>query len=82
MPKSKLVDLNLHLFEQLERLNDDELTGEALEQEIARSKAMSDVATKIIDNASLALQAAKLQGEYGRGGFAVPEMLLGNRKDG
>lgn len=39
--KNKLVDLNNHLFEQLERLNDDELTDADLEKEIKRSKAMA-----------------------------------------
>lgn len=77
--KNTLVDLNNHLFEQLERLNDDELTGEQLAQEIERSKAISTVATKIIDNASLGLQAEKLKVEYGRRDIKLPEMLENNK---
>ena len=57
MKKNKLIDLNDHLFEQLERLNDDDLTGDQLDQEIKRAQAMSNCASKIIDNASLALKA-------------------------
>lgn len=73
--KNKLTDLNNHLFEQLERLNDEELTDEKLSQEIERSKAVANIATKIIDNASLGLQAEKLRVEYGRKDVNIPEML-------
>lgn len=45
--KNKLTDLNNHLFEQLERLNDEELSDQELEREIKRSKALSDIAGKI-----------------------------------
>lgn len=73
--KNTLVDLNNHLFAQLERLNDEDITGDQLNQEIERSKAISSVATKIIDNANLGLQAERLKVEYGRRDIKLPEML-------
>lgn len=76
--KNTLVDLNNHLFEQMERLNDDELTNEQLEKEIKRADAMKDIATQIISNAQLVLKATELNMEYSRGDNCVPKLLLGN----
>lgn len=59
-PRNKLSDLNNHLFEQLERLNDDELIGEELEEEINRSKAVMSVAATIIKNGNLVLRAHEM----------------------
>jgi len=57
--KNKLIDLNNILFEQLERLNDTDFKEAALGEEIERSRAMTGVARHIIENARLALDAAK-----------------------
>ena len=76
--KNKIQDLNDHLFAHLERLNDEDLTAEQLDKEITRSKAVSGIASQIINNARLALDATKLQVEFGtaaRTGVALPEML-------
>lgn len=81
MIKNSLADLNLHLFEQLERLNDEDLQGEELEKEINRSKAITDVASKIIDNGNLVLKAVHEQNEYGPGNQNVPKILLGASKN-
>ena len=71
--RNTLVDLNNHLFEQLERLNDEELTDEQLEKEIKRTDAMKDIATQIIANANIVLKATELNMEYSRGDVAVPK---------
>jgi len=61
MTRNKLSDLNNHLFEQLERLNDTDITEQELKVEITRSKAMSDVAKNIIENGKLSLEAIKFR---------------------
>ena len=48
----------------LERLGEEDLNNEELEKEIERSKAISTVAGKIIDNARLVLDAQKTAAEY------------------
>ena len=55
--KNKLGDLNDHLFAEIERLGDEDLSGEALTEEIARARSVSNVASHIINNANLVLKA-------------------------
>lgn len=77
--KNKLVDLNNHLFEQLERLNDDDLSDAELEREIKRSRAMAGIASNIVANAQLALDSQKfIEEQYGANTPKrpqLPEML-------
>jgi len=55
--KNTLGDLNNHLFAQLERLGDEDLTGDKLLEEINRAKAVTDVASHIVSTGSLVLKA-------------------------
>lgn len=63
--KNRLTDLNDHLFAQMERLSDEDLTAEQIEAEVKRTDAIVQVADKIVDNARLGLQAAKLIADHG-----------------
>lgn len=72
--KNKLIDLNNHLFAQLERLSDESLKGEALQDEILRSKSVTQVSTQIVANARLALDAQIAANDMGVG-RKLPEML-------
>ena len=74
MAKNKLTDLNDHLFAQLERLSDEDLKGDALNQEIERGKAVSQIASNIVSNASVQLKAIALSKEWG-GIHDGPSML-------
>lgn len=62
--KNKLMDLNNHLFAEIERLSDEDLKGEKLNAEINRSKAVASVASQIINNAKLSLDAHKAINEH------------------
>ncbi len=75
--KNTLGDLNNHLFAQLERLSDEDITGEALVEEINRSKAVTSVAQQIIANGNLVLQAKKLQDDKMNIDDKLPRMLEG-----
>ena len=56
--KNKLADLNNHLFAQLERLGEEDLTAEQIEQEGKRTDAIVQVAEQIVRNADLHRKAA------------------------
>ena len=75
--KNKLSDLNNYLFEQLERLNDDDLSDDQLEKEIDKSQAVTKVAETIIANGNLSLKMLRHMDEYGyeRDKSGVPFML-------
>lgn len=81
--KNKLTDLNNYLFEQLERLNDDELTEEGFEKELKRSKAVTDIASNIIHNAKTVLEAQKFYEDLGFDFISTnsAKMLLGAGQD-
>lgn len=57
--KNKLTDLNNYLFEQLERLNDDELSDEELEKQIKKTQTINAVATTIVKNADVLLKGTQ-----------------------
>ncbi len=79
--KNKLVDLNNHLFEELERLNDEGLKGEALQEERERAKSMANIAQTIINNGEPALKAQKHFDEYGKTN-QIPDILqIGDGKN-
>lgn len=75
--KNTLGDLNNHLFAQLERLNDEDITQEQLEKEIMRAKSVSEVSMQIINNANLILRAEKFKDEKLDPNTKVPKMLEG-----
>lgn len=77
MMKNTLGDLNNHLFAQLERLSDEDLKGEDLREEIERSKSITHIAAKIIENGSLILDAKKMVADSMNADTKLPQLLEG-----
>lgn len=76
--KNTLLDLNNHLFEQIERLNDEELSDDQLDRELKRADGMTKIAAQIIQNGELAYKTMVHMDDYGYGldrNRAVPAML-------
>ena len=65
--KNTLTDLNNYLFEELERLFDDEMTDEELDRELKKADTMVKVSEKIIQTGELAYRTMKHMDEYGYG---------------
>ena len=75
--KNTLADLNNILFEQLERLSDDNLTDEELEKQLKKTDQIVKVSEKIIANGELAFRAIQHKDKYYGTGKQLPPMLEG-----
>lgn len=75
--RNTLGDLNNHLFAQLERLGDEDIKGEHLSEEIERAKSIIGIASKIIDNGALSLEAHKFMDDRMNADKKLPKMLEG-----
>lgn len=80
--KNTLSDLNNALFEQLERLNDDDMTEEQLDRELRKTDATVKIAEKIIANGELAFKTMKHMDDYGYNvkERTVPKMLASDKE--
>ena len=69
--KNKIEDLRNHLFEQLERLQDDEKMKNPiiLERELKRAKAIAEVSSVIVDTAKAETDFLKVAGGKPQSGF-------------
>lgn len=75
MALNKLTDLNNHLFAQLERLGEEDLTKEELRLEVNRAKAITEVSKNIIDNARLAFDCVKFTSQNPKENKQLPEQF-------
>lgn len=63
--KNKLTDLNNHLFAQLERLGEEDLSAEQIEVEAKRAKAIVEISDQIVQAQSLTLKAVDIVAKHG-----------------
>jgi len=76
--KNKITDLNNHLFAQLERLSEEDLTAEQIDREVKRTEAIVAVSEQIVRSAAVSLKAAELVAEHGfRATDNLPPLLSG-----
>ena len=75
MASNKLEDLNDMLFNQLVRLDKDDISDDELKKETNRSHAMTSVAHTIIDNARVVLSAAKFMDNRIDPNSELPHMI-------
>lgn len=81
MTKNTLVDLNNHLFAQLERLGDEGIRKDKLDFEIQRASAISGVAQQIVSNAALLLKARIAADNTIIGDKILPKLLGTNEEN-
>jgi len=65
MTKNKLTDLNDHLFAQLERLAEEDLTAEKVELEAKRADAIVGLSDQVLRIADIQLKAVKIIADNG-----------------
>ena len=62
MAKNKLSDLRDHIFSALERIDDDQLRPEQLENEIKKANAVANLSSMIIQSAKIEVDFIKVTG--------------------
>lgn len=77
---NSLADLNAILFNQIQKIQNEDVTDEELEKEIKKSEAITKLSSQVLSSANIALQAQKQFDEYGTG-RTVDIPLLGISND-
>lgn len=71
--KASLGDVHMMLMEQMQRLNESDAGSDEIDDEIARSVAMSNLAKQVVSNAALMVRVANMTQAP-----QVPKMLAGS----
>ena len=79
--KNKIEDLRNHLFEQLERLGDDEKMKNpiALERELKRAQAISEISQVIVNTAKAETDHLRVTGKLSETNFIPLDVAKTNQ---
>ena len=73
--RNKISDLSDILFEQIERINDDDLKGEKLAEQLNKARTINSLANTLIQNGNLMLSAMKFKDSIGEVQETTPTFL-------
>ncbi|MFC4261946.1 hypothetical protein ACFOWM_03585 [Ferruginibacter yonginensis] len=79
--KNKMSDLNNALFAQLERLADEDTTGDKLHEEMNKARGIVAVSNQIVNNYRMQLDAAKFLFDNGYNNSDQVAKSLGYQND-
>lgn len=63
MARNKMSDLRDHMFAALERLNDEELSTEKLQEEIQKAKSIASIGSVLVNSAKVEIDYLKSTGQ-------------------
>jgi hypothetical protein len=66
----------------MERLGDEELSGDKLKEELARPKGIAQISSQVIKNANTMLSAARFFDDHMNDDIKVAQHLLGDTSGG
>ncbi|MBN9293767.1 MAG: hypothetical protein J0G96_07300 [Flavobacteriia bacterium] len=65
MARNKIEDLRDHLFAAIERLSDEDISGDKLQEELKKAKAISELSSAIVDTARAEIEFLEAVGATG-----------------
>ena len=63
MARNKISDLRDHLFAALERIDNDDLTADQIQQEVNKAKAIASIGSVLINSAKVEMEYIKATGK-------------------
>jgi hypothetical protein len=81
MARNKMSDVRDHLFMALERLGDEDLSGDKLQEEVTRCKQIKEIASVLIESAKTEVDFLRVTGSL-KGSAFLNDCLPGQNQLG